>query len=269
MKPHLPVVLRKVVLACAATVGMTPMMGLHAYAGWSGQDADTFIYTGETTIDLTASDVTQAHYLIHPGDDGTTNTVDAISFEPKNGNQNGTIVANAEGRDISFAGGSLNWNSVADNQPFNIGGEKTSFEAGDNVFFTGDSLVTQSEDIRTTRLVVEEQAMVSVNNSGYAFIADMLTVDGILKYMLSAGEGQIQNLNGSGNLVLENASAESVAFTMSGNANDYSGQISVKGNTSLHVRKSILISKPIMIFFGIFLCLPLPGSARSSRKIML
>ena len=73
MKPHLPVVLRKVVLSCAAAVGMTPMMGLHAYAGWSGQDADTFIYTGESTIDLTTSAVTQAYYLIRPGAAASTN----------------------------------------------------------------------------------------------------------------------------------------------------------------------------------------------------
>lgn len=73
MKPHLPVVLRKVVLACAAAVGMTPMMGLHVYAGWSGQDADAFIYTGESTIDLTTSAVTQAYYLIRPGAAASTN----------------------------------------------------------------------------------------------------------------------------------------------------------------------------------------------------
>ena len=73
MKLHLPVILRKAVLACLAAVGMTLMPGLPAYAGWSDQDADTFLYTGETTIDLTTSDVTQAYYLIRPGTAASAN----------------------------------------------------------------------------------------------------------------------------------------------------------------------------------------------------
>lgn len=77
MKLHLPVILRKAVLACLAAVGMTLMPGLPAYAGWSDQDADTFLYTGETTIDLTTSDVTQAYYLIRPGAAASAN--DAVS----------------------------------------------------------------------------------------------------------------------------------------------------------------------------------------------
>ena len=73
MNLHLPVILRKAVLACLAAVGMTLMPGLPAYAGWSVQEADTFLYTGDTTIDLTTSDVTQAFYLIRPGTAASAN----------------------------------------------------------------------------------------------------------------------------------------------------------------------------------------------------
>ena len=83
MKLHLPVRLRQAVTAILATlapsatsVGSCAMvgtsaaiglLGMQAYAGWSAQYADTYLYTGETTIDLTSSTVPQGYYCLRPG----------------------------------------------------------------------------------------------------------------------------------------------------------------------------------------------------------
>ena len=97
MKLHLPKLLRNAVLACiTAVAGISTTVGTAAFTGgvvafaisgqqaladWSEEHADTYLYTGETTIDMTSPTVTQDYYWLRVGFDEADAPVTAGNVE--------------------------------------------------------------------------------------------------------------------------------------------------------------------------------------------
>lgn len=208
-----------------------------------------FTFGDAVTLDLsnvgyTINDQGQRVFSLFSSDStGTSNfsslTANNLSVIEKVGwdwsfNQNGTIVATRLGRDVSYAGGTLSWSTAADNKSFTQGSAAVSFELGDNVTFAGDSQVTLAEDIQATRVIVGSEAEVAVHSAGHALAADIVEVEGALRYQLGGENSSILDLMGSGTLVLDNADADSAAsFSIGGDVSAFTGGLTVQGNTTL------------------------------------
>lgn len=197
-----------------------------------------------SNVDYTINDQGQRVFSLFSSDStGTSNfsslTANNLSVIEKVGwdwsfNQNGTIVATRLGRDVSYAGGTLSWSTAADNKSFTQGSAAVSFEQGDNVTFAADSQVTLAEDIQATRVIVGSEAEVAVHTAGHALAADIVEVEGALRYQLGGENSSILDLKGAGTLVLDNADADSAAsFSIGGDVSAFTGGLTVQGNTTL------------------------------------
>ena len=93
----------------------------------------------------------------------------------------GFITATDVARSLTYVGGSMTWNTSAENPAFTSGGEAVAFSAGDRVNFTGDSTVSLGEHIITRELSVASDATVALTTTGYSLTAESVVVDGTLQ----------------------------------------------------------------------------------------
>lgn len=142
--------------------------------------------------------------------------------------------------DLSFSGGSLNWNTDAENKVFSANGAAAAFRMHDNVTFDGVSLVTLEEDIQVTRMSVVNDTYVQVSTAGHGFAASEVSIDGTLKYQLDGSAVSVGELAGSGAIEIGNTSSQSGNFTVSGDCAGFSGSITARGDMAVHLSDNLL-----------------------------
>ncbi|MBR5888339.1 MAG: autotransporter-associated beta strand repeat-containing protein [Akkermansia sp.] len=152
----------------------------------------------------------------------------------------GAVIANCHMLNLSFSGGSLNWNTDAENKAFSANGEAVAFRTHDNVSFDGVSLVTLGEDIQVTRMSVANDSYVQVSTAGRGLAASEVSVDGTLKYQLDGSVVSVGELAGSGAIEIGNTSSQSGNFTVSGDCAGFSGSITARGDMTLHLSDGLL-----------------------------
>ena len=148
-------------------------------------------------------------------------------------------------QNLVFDGGSLTWDTNAENKAFtNAAGEASAFAAGDNVTFVSDAAVSLGEDISGGQINIASGAdvVIELNDNGLNFdTLSMLggSLDAGSSLNIGAGETLAVGSNGSvikSTLVLESDSCLSVDYSGSGSATSLNNSsLSLQGDTQLRL----------------------------------
>ena len=96
-------------------------------------------------------------------------------------NDDGSITAIDVGRTLTYAGGTMTWNTSYGNAVFSSAGSAVAFASGDKVKFSGNSTVSLGEDITTREMTVGAGATVVLTTTEHTLNAESVVVDGTLQ----------------------------------------------------------------------------------------
>ena len=96
-------------------------------------------------------------------------------------NDDGSITAIDVGRTLTYAGGTMIWNTSSGNAVFSSAGSAVVFASGDKVKFSGNSTVSLGEDITTREMTVAADTTVALTTTNYSLNAESVVVDGTLQ----------------------------------------------------------------------------------------